>query len=172
VPLGATENEFQACPSQLYIVCAYLKYFLCLLWLLFHLFGLVVFQSQVRQDEYSQITHTSADDTLDDEMDDKLPAWLEFRESGEDAFFAAVSSEVNGERVHFKLAPTYTLYMCCRYRTSPAYRKELSKLQRGERLAITVQKIANMVRSTVEVCILFFFRLLTNILDYFIKMMF
>ena len=119
----------------------------------------------MRQDQPPQIIHTSADDTLDDEMGDKLPARLEFRESGEDAFFAAVISEVNGDRVHFKLAPTYTLYMCCRYRTSPAYREELSKLQRGERLAITVQKIANMVRSTVEVHIFFCFRSLTNILN-------
>lgn len=84
-------------------------------------------------------------------MGDRLPARLEFRESGEDAFFAAVISEVNGDRVHFKLAPTYTLYMCCRYRTSPAYREELTSYQRNDRLGLTVQKIANMVRSTVEV---------------------
>ena len=117
----------------------------------------------MRQDQPPQIIHTSADDIPDDEMGDKLPARLEFRESGEDAFFAAVISEVNGDRVHFKLAPTYTLYMCCRYRTSPAYREELSKLQRGERLAITVQKIANMVRSTVEVRNIYCFKSLTNI---------
>lgn len=84
-------------------------------------------------------------------MGDRLPARLEFRESGEDAFFAAVISEVNGDRVHFKLAPTYTLYMCCRYRTSPAYREELTSYQRNDQLGLTVQKIANMVRSTVEV---------------------
>lgn len=102
----------------------------------------------MRQD---QSPRSSVDDTTDDEMGDKLPARLEFRESGEDAFFAAVVSEVNGDRVHFKLAPTYTLYMCSRYRISPAYREEVSKHQRGERLSVTVQKIANMVRSTVEV---------------------
>lgn len=105
----------------------------------------------MQQDLPPQVIHATADDTPDDGMGDKLPARLEYRESGEDAFFAAVISEVNGDRVHFKLAPTYTLYMCCRYRTSPAYREELSKLQRGERLGVTVQKIANMVRSTVEV---------------------
>ena len=91
-------------------------------------------------------------------MGDKLPARLEFRESGEDAFFAAVISEVNGDRVQFKLAPTYTLYMCCRYRTSPAYREDLTRYQRSERLSYTVQKIANMVRSTVEVNYLYFRR--------------
>lgn len=103
-----------------------------------------------RQDQPPEGLHSSADDISDDGMGDRLPARLEFRESGEDAFFAAVVSEVNGDRVHFKLAPTYTLYMCCRYRISPAYREELSKLQRGDRLSVTVQKIANMVRSTVE----------------------
>ncbi|RMX59810.1 hypothetical protein pdam_00007299 [Pocillopora damicornis] len=103
-----------------------------------------------RQDQPPNGLRSSADDVSDDGMGDKLPARLEFRESGEDAFFAAVVSEVNGDRVQFKLAPTYTLYMCCRYRISPAYREELSKLQRGDRLSVTVQKIANMVRSTVE----------------------
>lgn len=93
---------------------------------------------------------TTPPDSPGDGVGDKLPAQLEFRESGEDAFFAAVISEVNGDRVHFKLAPTYTLYMCCRYRTSPAYREELTRQQRNERLSYTVQKIANMVRSTVE----------------------
>lgn len=101
------------------------------------------------RDQPPQIIHTPPD-SPDDVMGDKLPARLEFRESGEDAFFAAVISEVNGDRVHFKLAPTYTLYMCCRYRTSPAYREELTRQQRSERLSYTVQKIANMVRSTVE----------------------
>ena len=98
---------------------------------------------------------TTPPDSPGDGVGDKLPAQLEFRESGEDAFFAAVISEVNGDRVHFKLAPTYTLYMCCRYRTSPAYREELTRQQRNERLSYTVQKIANMVRSTVEVNMFF-----------------
>lgn len=43
-----------------------------------------------------------------------LPAMLEFREEGEDAFLAAIISEVNGAAVQFKLAPTYTLYMAAR----------------------------------------------------------
>ncbi|KAK3747774.1 hypothetical protein QZH41_008799 [Actinostola sp. cb2023] len=86
----------------------------------------------------------------EDLYDDKLPATLEFLETGEDAFFAAVVSEVNGQAVHFKLAPTYTLYMCSRYRMSPAYRTELMDHQRGERLGVTLLKIANMARSTIR----------------------
>ena len=90
-------------------------------------------------------------DDVDDSLIDKLPATLEFQESGEDAFFAAVISEVNGAAVQFKLAPTYTLYMCCRYRISPWYKRELPPQQRYERLSVTLLKIANMVRSTVRV---------------------
>lgn len=95
----------------------------------------------------------------EDLYDDKLPATLEFLETGEDAFFATVVSEVNGQAVHFKLAPTYTLYMCSRYRMSPAYRPELMNHQRGERLGVTLLKIANMARSTIRVRILLIYRL-------------
>ncbi|KAL9987631.1 hypothetical protein ACROYT_G001973 [Oculina patagonica] len=83
------------------------------------------------------------DDTPDDEMDDKLPARLDYQQSGEDALFAAIIGEVNGNKVRFKLAPAYTLYMCCRYVFSLPY-------QRGERLASTVENIVNVVQSTVK----------------------
>jgi len=98
-------------------------------------------------------TPTQTSFANEDLFDDKLPATLEFLETGEDAFFAAVVSEVNGQAVHFKLAPTYTLYMCARFRMSPAYRPELTTHQRGERLGVTLLKIANMARSTIRVCI-------------------
>ena len=108
--------------------------------------------SFILQDLPAQIINTSPDDSPEgSSIGDNLPARLEFRESGEDAFFAAVISEVNGAAVHFKLAPTYTLYMCCRYRISPAYRPELMTAHRGEQLAVTIQKISSMLRSTVEV---------------------
>lgn len=84
------------------------------------------------------------DVTSEDEVDDKLPARLDYQQSGEDALFAAIVSEVNGNKVHFKWAPAYTLYMCCRYVFSLPY-------QRGERLASTVENIANVVQATVKV---------------------
>lgn len=98
-----------------------------------------------------QAMHSFEDLQQDSADGDKLPARLEFREVGEDAFFAVVISEVNGAAVHFKLSPTYTLYMCCRYRMSPAYRPDLSSDQRGERLGVTLVKIGNIVRSTIRV---------------------
>ena len=103
------------------------------------------------QYERPQILRAKEEMDQDSADSDKLPARLEFREAGEDAFFAVVISEVNGAAVHFKLSPTYTLYMCCRYRMSPTYRPDLNSGQHGERLGVTLVKIGNIVRSTVRV---------------------
>ncbi len=83
-----------------------------------------------------------------------LPATLEFRESGEDAFFAVVVSEVNGSAVNFKLAPTFTLYMCCRYRLSPKFRPDFPPNKRREKVMLTANKVANMMWQTVKVSFL------------------
>ena len=45
---------------------------------------------------------------------DGLPSTLEVREDGEDAFVSAVTTEVNGGALQFKLAPTYILYLALR----------------------------------------------------------
>lgn len=82
-----------------------------------------------------------------------LPATLEFRESGEDAFFAVVISEVNGSAVNFKLAPTFTLYMCCRYRLSPKFRPDFPANKRREKVTMTANKVANMMWQTVKVSV-------------------
>ena len=80
-----------------------------------------------------------------------LPATLEFHESGEDAFFAVVVSEVNGSAVNFKLAPTFTLYMCCRYRLSPKFRPDFPLNKRKDKVMMTAKKVANMMWQTVKV---------------------
>ena len=82
-----------------------------------------------------------------------LPATLEFRESGEDAFFAVVVSEVNGSAVNFKLAPTFTLYMCCRYRLSPKFHPDFPPNKRREKVMGTANKVANMMWQTVKVSV-------------------
>jgi len=43
-----------------------------------------------------------------------LPAVLEFREETEETFFNEIINSLDPERVQFKLAPTYTLYMATR----------------------------------------------------------
>lgn len=70
---------------------------------------------------------------------------------GEDAFLAAIISEVNGGAVQFKLAPTYTLYMATRYRISMAYRPDMSPHERAHRLTSLVNKVSNMVQQTIQV---------------------
>lgn len=71
--------------------------------------------------------------------------------SGEDAFLAAVISEVNGGAVQFKLAPTYTVYMATRFRISMAYRPKMSPEERADRLTALVNKVANHVQQTIQV---------------------
>lgn len=84
------------------------------------------------------------------QIDDILPATLEFREDGEDAFLAAVISEVNGSAVQFKLGPTYTLYMATRFRISMAYRPKMSPEERADRLTSLVNKVSNLVQQTIQ----------------------
>ncbi|KAI0213549.1 Afadin [Lamellibrachia satsuma] len=82
--------------------------------------------------------------------EDLLPAMLEFREEGEDAFLAAVISEVNGAAVQYKLAPTYTLYMAIRYRIARVSHPNLRMAERAHWIASLVSKIANMVHQTIQ----------------------
>ena len=80
-----------------------------------------------------------------------LPAALEFIDEAQDAFFAYVISEVNGAAVHFKLAPTYTLYLACRYMMSPDYRPELGGAEHARVVSLTTRKMAMNAQSTVHV---------------------
>lgn len=80
-----------------------------------------------------------------------LPATLEFHENGEDALFAMVITEVNGSAVNFKLAPTFTVYLCCRYRLSPKFRPDIQPSKRQEKVTMTANKVANKMWQTVKV---------------------
>ncbi len=44
-----------------------------------------------------------------------LPAVLEFQEETEEQFFNEIINRLDPDRVQFKLAPTYTMYMATRY---------------------------------------------------------
>ncbi|KAJ8027229.1 Afadin [Holothuria leucospilota] len=79
-----------------------------------------------------------------------LPATLEFREPSENAFLKALIAEVNGAHVHFKLAPTYALYLACRYRLSKAYRPNIDLTERAQRLTPFINKIADVIDNTVR----------------------
>ena len=73
----------------------------------------------------------------------------------EDQFLAAIVSEVDGQHVHFRLAPAYTLYLASRFRLSKMYRPEMGPTERAQRLTAFLNKIADLVDRTAQVKSLF-----------------
>lgn len=68
----------------------------------------------------------------------------------EAVFLEAVVGQLDWAGVQFKLAPTYTLYMACRYRASTHFRPEISPAERAQRLTALANHLGALVRSTVE----------------------
>lgn len=83
-----------------------------------------------------------------------LPATLQFVDEAQDAFFAAIISEVNSAAVHFKLAPAYSLYLTCHYLISPDFRPELGQTEHGHVVSATTRKMAVAIEKTVQVIFL------------------
>ena len=82
--------------------------------------------------------------------DNILPAVLEFREETEEAFFNAITVSLEVNAVHFKLAPTYTIYMATRFRASTHYRPELIPEERAIRLTEMLNGVAERIFATIE----------------------
>nr|CAG5927838.1 unnamed protein product [Menidia menidia] len=70
-----------------------------------------------------------------------LPASIEFRDNSEDTFLSAIINYTNSSTVHFKLSPTYVLYMACRFVLSPAYRPDMSPSERTHKVIAIVNKM-------------------------------
>nr|XP_043905367.1 afadin isoform X15 [Solea senegalensis] len=96
-----------------------------------------------QQDNRSQ--DSSADRT---EM--TLPASIEFRENSEDTFLSAIINYTNSSTVHFKLSPTYVLYMACRYVLSPTYRPDMSPSERTHKVIAIVNKMVSMMEGVIQ----------------------
>ncbi|XP_054990123.1 afadin isoform X6 [Sorex araneus] len=79
-----------------------------------------------------------------------LPASIEFRESAEDSFLSAIINYTNSSTVHFKLSPTYVLYMACRYVLSSQYRPDASASERPHRVIAIVSKMVSMMESVIQ----------------------
>ncbi|KAJ8402828.1 hypothetical protein AAFF_G00361420 [Aldrovandia affinis] len=79
-----------------------------------------------------------------------LPASIEFRDSSEDAFLSAVINYTNSSTVHFKLSPTYALYMTCRYVLSGHYRPDMSPAERTHRVIAVVNKMVRMMEGVIQ----------------------
>ncbi|XP_016411973.1 afadin-like [Sinocyclocheilus rhinocerous] len=79
-----------------------------------------------------------------------LPASIEFRENSEDAFLSAIINYTNSSTVHFKLSPTYVLYMTCRYVMSSQYRPDISPSERTHKFIAIVNKMVSMMEGVIQ----------------------
>ncbi|XP_016353271.1 afadin-like isoform X10 [Sinocyclocheilus anshuiensis] len=79
-----------------------------------------------------------------------LPASIEFRENSEDAFLSAIINYTNSSTVHFKLSPTYVLYMTCRYVMSSQYRPDISPFERTHKVIAIVNKMVSMMEGVIQ----------------------
>ncbi|XP_006882848.1 PREDICTED: afadin [Elephantulus edwardii] len=79
-----------------------------------------------------------------------LPASIEFRESAEDSFLSAVINYTNSSTVHFKLSPTYVLYMACRHVLSSQYRPDLSPAERTHKVIAIVNRMVSMMEGVIQ----------------------
>uniref|UniRef100_A0A8C1VLH1 Afadin, adherens junction formation factor a n=1 Tax=Cyprinus carpio TaxID=7962 RepID=A0A8C1VLH1_CYPCA len=79
-----------------------------------------------------------------------LPATIEFRENSEDAFLSAIINYTNSSTVHFKLSPTYVLYMTCRYVMSSQYRPDISPSERTHKVIAIVNKMVSMMEGVIQ----------------------
>ncbi|XP_069575174.1 afadin isoform X13 [Brachyistius frenatus] len=79
-----------------------------------------------------------------------LPAGIEFRDNSEDTFLSAIINYTNSSTVHFKLSPTYVLYMACRYVLSPTYRPDMSPSERTHKVIAIVNKMVSMMEGVIQ----------------------
>nr|XP_045015364.1 afadin isoform X14 [Jaculus jaculus] len=79
-----------------------------------------------------------------------LPASIEFRESSEDSFLSAIINYTNSSTVHFKLSPTYVLYMACRYVLSSQHRPDISPTERTHKAVAVVNKMVSMMEGVIQ----------------------
>lgn len=83
--------------------------------------------------------------------DQILPALVQVREDVEDIFLNHVITHINPTSIVYRLAPTYVLYMVSRYRASTLFHPELQAPSRAELFVPFTQKIASMIRNTIEI---------------------
>uniref|UniRef100_A0A7N9AQI0 Afadin, adherens junction formation factor a n=1 Tax=Mastacembelus armatus TaxID=205130 RepID=A0A7N9AQI0_9TELE len=68
----------------------------------------------------------------------------------EDTFLSAIINYTNSSTVHFKLSPTYVLYMACRYVLSPSYRPDMSPSERTHKVIAIVNKMVSMMEGVIQ----------------------
>ena len=71
--------------------------------------------------------------------------------TAEDSFLSAIINYTNSSTVHFKLSPTYVLYMACRYVLSNQYRPDISPTERTHKVIAVVNKMVSMMEGVIQV---------------------
>lgn len=71
--------------------------------------------------------------------------------TAEDSFLSAIINYTNSSTVHFKLSPTYVLYMACRYVLSSQYRPDVSPTERTHKVIAIVNKMVTMMEGVIQV---------------------
>ncbi|XP_056284759.1 afadin isoform X14 [Pseudoliparis swirei] len=93
---------------------------------------------------------STSQDISVDRTEMTLPAGIEFRDNSEDTFLSAIINYTNSSTVHFKLSPTYVLYMACRYVLSPSYRPDMSPSERTHKVIAIVNKMVSMMEGVIQ----------------------
>ncbi|KAG8583293.1 hypothetical protein GDO81_008357 [Engystomops pustulosus] len=104
----------------------------------------------IRQDKQHEYQGLDARTQKAQGSDHVLPASIEFRESSEDSFLSAVINYTNSSTVHFKLSPTYVLYMTCRYVLSNQYRPDFISSERTHKVIAIVNKMVSMMEGVIQ----------------------
>lgn len=71
--------------------------------------------------------------------------------TAEDSFLSAIINYTNSSTVHFKLSPTYVLYLACRYVLSNQYRPDASPAERTHKVIAIVNKMVSMMEGVIQV---------------------
>ncbi|XP_075059524.1 afadin isoform X5 [Mixophyes fleayi] len=100
-----------------------------------------------KQQEYRGLDSRPPDSNVPEHT---LPASIEFRENLEDSFLSAIINYTNSSTVHFKLSPTYVLYMTCRYVLSNQYRPNISPAERSHKVIAIVNKMVTMMEGVIQ----------------------
>ncbi|XP_073407937.1 afadin isoform X16 [Dendrobates tinctorius] len=104
----------------------------------------------VRQDKQHEYQAQDGRTQESHATDHVLPASIEFRENSEDSFLSAIINYTNSSTVHFKLSPTYVLYMACRYVLSNQYRPDCSSAERTHKVIAIVNKMVSMMEGVIQ----------------------
>ncbi|XP_062293726.1 afadin [Scomber scombrus] len=96
------------------------------------------------------IYYRRSQDISADRTELTLPASIEFRDNTEDTFLSAIINYTNSSTVHFKLSPTYVLYMACRFVLSPTYRPDTSPSERTHKVIAIVNKMVSMMEGVIQ----------------------